>query len=160
MRFDPRFYLLFWALELPDIAAPARDPYAAFQSDLQAALGNAKARVVTTTQDMKRTIAEADRRGARGQLAHAGPAMTANEKPIVTQDDVDAAEAVVHDLNNKLKLLPAEREAIAARRTEWSTYFEKRVDAFRLESGMRNIVFFVQVRAYFVLLSCAPVTVV
>ena len=87
-RFDARFYLLFWALELPDLHpkfAPGSDPYAKFNADLTAALRAAKSRVVTQVAQMKES--ERDRGGAHSGYGTYGRGLptTAHEKPIVTQ---------------------------------------------------------------------------
>lgn len=147
---DPRFYLLFWALELPDICERTGAAYATFQSDLTADLAKAKAKLYTTRREAERSAAEAAKPAAapfgRGYMG--GPATTANEKPIVTQEDVDAAEAARSELEAKLKLLPGERDAFAARAKEWGAFFEAHRDAFRLSPGTGA---FVQVRALYIL---------
>ena len=97
-KFDPRFYLLFWSLELPDLRPAKPDPYIGFGTELTAALSAAKQKVVTTTQEMRRTLAEARSRRGQETTSYGGPQRTADEKPIVTQEDVDAAEAVVKSL--------------------------------------------------------------
>ena len=145
---DPRFYLLFWALELPDICDRNGAAYATFQSDLTAELAKAKARLYTTRREAERSAAEAAKpaaaAGFRGYMG--GPASTANEKPIVTQEDVDAAEAARSELEAKLRLLPAEREAFAARAKAWGGMFESHRDAFRISPGTFNAAF-IQARA-------------
>ena len=146
-RFDPRFYLLFWALELPDIQGSG-DAYAAAQKDLHAALGTAKQRWTDAVKGMKLYEAELKRgahaRGAGGP--YGGPPATANEVPIVTQAGVDAAEAHQADIQEKLRMMPAEKEECAARCKQWTEFFEARLGAFRLQSSVKNSMFFVQVR--------------
>jgi hypothetical protein len=147
-KFDPRFYLLFWALELPDIQAQGQDPYTTFQSDLQASLSASKVKLQTVTLDMKRSAAESDRRRLPAPGRHAGPSMTANEKPIVTQQDVDQAENVMLGYQAKLRLLPDEREEYTARSQHWLAFFEARTADFRMLPGNKSFTIFVQVRPF------------
>jgi hypothetical protein len=145
LKCDPRFYLVFWALELPDISKQTEAGYRTFQNDLAAELARSKARVYNLRKELERCIAEAQKpvtfRGYGG-----GPPSTANELPIVTQEHVEAAEAARAELEAKLQLIPAEKEALMKRATEWGSFFEEHASAFRLVSGIRNFNAFIQVR--------------
>jgi hypothetical protein len=108
-KFDPRLYLLFWALELPDIPAATTDPYVAFQAELTQLLGQAKAKLSSTAQEKRRSDAQLAHAPAAPVGGRGGMANTANERPIVTKDDVEAAEAVVASVEARCCLLPCKR---------------------------------------------------
>jgi hypothetical protein len=145
LKCDPRFYLVFWALELPDICTATESAYRTFQNDLTAELSRVKSRLYALKKELERCVSEAQKpanfRGYGG-----GPLSSANELPIVTQDDVDAAEATRAELEAKLQLIPGEKEGLLKRSTEWGSFFESHAVAFRLVPGIRNFYPFIQVR--------------
>ena len=63
------------------------------------------------------------------------------------QEDVDVAQAAVAAAQEKLKLLPAERDEFAARAATWADFIESHAPAFRFEgSERRQFSLFIEVR--------------
>lgn len=127
---SPQFYVMFWALELPDLAESVKETYAAFEATLKADLDEKSKRL--------RDLQNAENRG-RNPRQWVGRNV-APEEPLVTKAEVFEATEDVNNLQAKVHKVPQECDALFRRSTVASKAFERYARLFSPSgSGQKNL---------------------
>jgi hypothetical protein len=100
--FDPFFYILFWALELPDLAEDTQQRYSELKQELLSKLDSEK-------RALKDMLVAQDRNRAKAARSY-----DAQDEPIITQAALDSKKQDISELEEKLEKLTPECEACHA----------------------------------------------
>lgn len=127
---SPQFYVMFWALELPDLAEKVKETYATFEAVLKADLEEKSKRL--------RDLQTAENRGRNARPW--GSRNVAAEEPLVTKADVFEASEEVTNLQVKVQKVPQECDILYRRSTVASKAFERYARLFSPSgSGQKNL---------------------
>lgn len=127
---SPQFYVMFWALELPDLAENVKETYATFEAALKADLDEKSKRL--------RDLQNAENRG-RNPRQWVGRNVVP-EEPVVTKADVFEATEEVTNLQAKVQKVPQECDALFRRSNVASKAFERYARLFSPSgSGQKNL---------------------
>lgn len=125
----PQFYVMFWALELPDLAEQVEETYIDFEAMLKAEV-----------EEKGKTLHAMENSESRGRTRTHHGRGGGQDEPMVTKADVAKAKEELTGLQEKLRKLPQERESQMNRAEEARKAFERYAIHFSpTGSGQKNI---------------------
>lgn len=126
---SPEFYVMFWALELPDLAGNVKETYATFEAALKAELDEQSKRL------RELQIAERGRSNRPWPGRNAPP-----EEPVLNKADLSHASEEVKNLQGRIEKAPQECETLLRRSQVASKAFEHYANMFSPSgSGQKNL---------------------
>jgi Transcription factor/nuclear export subunit protein 2 len=123
--FDSKFYIMFWALEAPDLCADAGDRYRAMREEMEQEVRKTKAQLRTTIEGFD-NYQTAQIQLQNLPLGNRPRVNKPDEQPSVTEADVATAQRAFKQVSSQLAALTGEQEEYVARSQKWRRFIKAR----------------------------------
>jgi hypothetical protein len=141
--FDAKFYIMFWALEAPDLCADTAERYTAIRLEMETELRKTREShksmqsLYTNYQAAMHQMRNEPRMGFDQRSGRT----KAEEQPVVSEGDVERTARTAEQVSRQLAALPAERDEYVARSRQWRAFIKARAQhVFNVKGTSREAV--------------------